>query len=302
MNPREFDVTISRFPDLSEKEVALLEAVLASAPYCQTARILKAKALKNSGSTQGATALQTAAVYCQDRSLLKRWMEASEAKNFKENIKSDTQPASDLVEAKTETQPISAEVMVKQGSAIQEKIELKNPIQIITPTGSSPIVETAAPADQVMKDLGELKKRKDKFRELTQNLAEPETAKEIEKAPKKHNRVLSEVAIGEQVIQEIKTSRKRIKPDSQKQSEQLEIIDKFIKAKLTVIKPASAPIKSDFTEPSGGYSENVISETLVDILERQGKKEKAVEVLKKLIWKFPQKKALFAARIEKLSQ
>jgi hypothetical protein len=34
----------------------------------------------------------------------------------------------------------------------------------------------------------------------------------------------------------------------------------------------------------------------------QGKKDKAVEVLRKLIWKFPQKKSYFAAQIEELKQ
>jgi hypothetical protein len=41
---------------------------------------------------------------------------------------------------------------------------------------------------------------------------------------------------------------------------------------------------------------------LVELLLKQGKKEKAVEMLKKLIWKFPQKKAYFAARIQELKK
>jgi TolA-binding protein len=41
---------------------------------------------------------------------------------------------------------------------------------------------------------------------------------------------------------------------------------------------------------------------LAQILTRQGKKDKAIEVYKKLIWKFPQKKAYFAAQIEDLKK
>jgi len=297
VNQREFASMISRFPNLSEKELALLNTVLVAAPYCQSARILKAKALKNSGSTQSTIALQTAAVYCQDRALLKRWMESTSVIN----TGSETIKPTNAIEAGHVAQPNATVVDVNQVTAVQEKAIVTDAVKKVTATESQSPSDTSAPADQVMKDLGELKQRKERFRELTFNLSEPEKVKEVEKVSKKQPRIFSEEAIGEQVIQEIKTSRKKIKPDSQKQSEQLEIIDKFIKAKLTVIKPANAPIKSDFTEPAGGYSENVISETLVDILERQGKKEKAVEVLKKLIWKFPQKKALFAARIEKLS-
>jgi len=44
-----------------------------------------------------------------------------------------------------------------------------------------------------------------------------------------------------------------------------------------------------------------VSENLAQILLSQGKKQKAIEIYKKLIWKFPQKKAYFAARIEELN-
>ena len=66
-------------------------------------------------------------------------------------------------------------------------------------------------------------------------------------------------------------------------------------------KPAAIPPESgDLSEPSGHFGENIVSETLVEILLKQGKKEKAIEVLKKLIWKFPQKKTYFASQIEEL--
>jgi predicted Zn-dependent protease len=65
---------------------------------------------------------------------------------------------------------------------------------------------------------------------------------------------------------------------------------------------ASAPAEDLVSLKQGEFGDQIISETLVDILKRQGKKEKAIEVLKKLIWKFPQKKAYFAAQIEELKQ
>ena len=48
--------------------------------------------------------------------------------------------------------------------------------------------------------------------------------------------------------------------------------------------------------------DDIISESLAKIFVNQGKKEKAIDIYKKLIWKFPQKKALFAAQIEKLKK
>jgi predicted Zn-dependent protease len=65
---------------------------------------------------------------------------------------------------------------------------------------------------------------------------------------------------------------------------------------------ASVANAVDLTEKSASFGENIVSETLVELLLKQGKKEKAVEMLKKLIWKFPQKKAYFAARIQELKK
>ncbi len=105
------------------------------------------------------------------------------------------------------------------------------------------------------------------------------------------------------LIEEIKSTKKKMKPEGEKQKEQIEIIDQFIKTKPSVpraTKPATNG--EDLSETSSNLNENIVSETLVEILLKQGKKEKAIEVLKKLIWKFPQKKAYFAARIEDLKK
>jgi len=105
------------------------------------------------------------------------------------------------------------------------------------------------------------------------------------------------------LIEEIKLTKKKIKPEGVKQKEQIEIIDQFIKTQPTISRPKpTAPVTpdNDLAEPSAQFGENIVSETLVEILLKQGKKDKAIEALKKLIWKFPQKKAYFAAQIEEL--
>jgi predicted Zn-dependent protease len=80
------------------------------------------------------------------------------------------------------------------------------------------------------------------------------------------------------------------------------MIDQFIRVQPTIsgTKDKQAVPEDLSTIRSGEFGDAIISETLVEILLKQGKKEKAVEVLKKLIWKFPQKKAYFASQIEEL--
>ncbi len=152
---------------------------------------------------------------------------------------------------------------------------------------------------QLLNDITSMHESKRLF-ELTIERLEKEraiplaTIETIAESPKKENDLL---------IEEIKSTKKKIKPEGTKQKEQIEIIEQFIKTQPTIHRPKGpAPVtqNNDLSEPSGQFGENIVSETLVEILLKQGKKEKAIEALKKLIWKFPQKKAYFAAQIEEL--
>ncbi|MGC3946608.1 MAG: hypothetical protein QM762_19145 [Chryseolinea sp.] len=106
------------------------------------------------------------------------------------------------------------------------------------------------------------------------------------------------------ILDEIKNNKQELEPESQKQKDQIQMIDDFINIQPNLAGKDKALNTSEdlSTIKTGEFSDKVVSETLVDILIKQGKKDKAVEVLKKLIWKFPQKKAYFAAQIEDLKK
>jgi hypothetical protein len=110
---------------------------------------------------------------------------------------------------------------------------------------------------------------------------------------------------GESLIDEIASTKAEIVPENDKQKEQIDMIDQFIKSQPSFANAKEKPNQpvSDLTAiKTGEFADSIVSETLVEILIKQGKKDKAVEVLKKLIWKFPQKKAYFAAQIEELKK
>lgn len=90
-----------------------------------------------------------------------------------------------------------------------------------------------------------------------------------------------------------------------KKNDQVSIIDAFIKNNPS-IKPATPDspkaLAKDLSEPSQQLKDELVTENLALILVKQGKKEKAVEVYKKLILKVPQKKAYFATQIEELQK
>ncbi|WP_333819633.1 hypothetical protein [Ohtaekwangia sp.] len=149
------------------------------------------------------------------------------------------------------------------------------------------------------------KSRKARIVELAKAM-QSQTAEQDGEAevPKTRTRKKKHDDSGEELIDEIVSSKEELTPEGDKQKEQLEIIEQFIKtqptitsAKEKVLPPPSGDLS---TIKTGEFGDNVVSETLVEILIKQGKKDKAIEVLKKLIWKFPQKKAYFAAQIEDL--
>ena len=120
---------------------------------------------------------------------------------------------------------------------------------------------------------------------------------------KEHHEIAVTEPSGEGLLEEIKTTKKKIAPESVKQKEQIEIIDQFIKKQPSIAKNNGQKGEaSDLAEQSLSLTDHIVSETLVEILLRQGKKDKAIEVLKKLIWKFPQKKTIFAAQIDELKK
>ena len=88
------------------------------------------------------------------------------------------------------------------------------------------------------------------------------------------------------------------------QEEQINIIDQFIKAdpKIKVKSAAKKSPIEDLSKSSQQFHDEVISENLAQIMKNQGKTKQAINIYKKLIWKFPQKKSYFATQIDKIKK
>ncbi len=99
------------------------------------------------------------------------------------------------------------------------------------------------------------------------------------------------------------TVKAKPKKKTSKAKKQTNIIEKFIKEEPRITKNAKpANDKEDMAKESSKMRDDVVSESLAKIYVKQKKTGKAIDIYKKLIWKFPQKKALFAAQIEKLKK
>ena len=107
-------------------------------------------------------------------------------------------------------------------------------------------------------------------------------------------------AIIENKISQLEKERKSPKKDEKKLSK-AEIIDKFIAENPSISRP-----KQEFFNPISAAQEsvidqeNIVSETLATIYEKQGYYEKAISIYEKLKLKYPEKSIIFAARINAL--
>ena len=91
---------------------------------------------------------------------------------------------------------------------------------------------------------------------------------------------------------------------TKKQKEEINIINQFIKAdpKIEVTSVDEKSPIEDLAKNSQQFNDELISENLAQIMKNQGKTKQAINIYKKLIWKFPQKKSYFAAQIDKIKK
>jgi tetratricopeptide (TPR) repeat protein len=102
---------------------------------------------------------------------------------------------------------------------------------------------------------------------------------------------------------EAEKQRKEKEPEKPKKLSRKELIDKFILENPSISRP-----KAEFYNPISVAQnsiidqENIVSETLAKIYEKQGYFEKAISIYEKLGLKYPEKSRYFAAQIELLKE
>ena len=102
---------------------------------------------------------------------------------------------------------------------------------------------------------------------------------------------------------EAEKQRKETEQPKPKKLSRKELIDKFILENPSISRP-----KAEFYNPISVAQnsiidqENIVSETLGKIYEKQGYIEKAISIYEKLCLKYPEKSRYFAAQIERLKE
>lgn len=270
------------YTSLTAEEVTDLIALRKEFPYSQLLHNLASRGGQDLNIPSREELLHVSAIYSTDRGVLKSIM---------------TTPSKPR--AKTIFKPTVDTITIQEITPTPPKTFIQQPTDEIKLSGEALI-------NDIFQELDKLKLVKHNFEVSVEEYEKITGSKKKDDSKKIEKKVTPTAKVKEPtdlLIEEIKSTKKKVTPEGPKQKEQIEIIENFIKTQPSITKNKLAtppPSSNDLAESSLVYSDNIISETLVEILLKQGKKDKAIEVLKKLIWKFPQKKAYFAAQIEEL--
>ncbi len=341
MDPVRFNQLLDNYTALTAEEATGLIALVRVYPYCQALTTLTARAGWDHQSDKKQLYLYQAALRSPDRSVLKEIITAPRktlkseidsgkpeispitnekiavpaavvaperdsrsAEQVRKELLSDLHELSRLMK-RFETQAERVDMLShkavspaakQKGSRDGTSTRIEKPDK---PTPSSLMPPESAKKTGLGTDERSAQKPVSGIAELPEEDGTKEKSKkEKDKKGKKHKG-----GAIDPLLREIKEKKKKIRPAGKKRKAQRELIDRFIKEQPTIPKPTYTNTPGvDLSEASTAFSNQIISETLVEILIKQGKREKAIEVLKKLIWKIPQKKATFAAQIEELKR
>jgi hypothetical protein len=312
---------LKRYPESSEAEAQAVLSLKEAFPYSQLLHALSARVSKDHGFSGHPSELQQAAVYAADRGVLREMMTLTTPRQMAPG-------ALDVIPSVTYGNLPATTVQEDDDNVAEEVIQdlerlhaLKANFESLfagTPTPAAPQEGVAPPEPPVIGEESHdeddenesehehspIKSKKRRIIELARAANQHATPPEEAEVPVTRKRKKKDNN-GEELIDEI-ANKEALTPENEKLKEQLEMIDHFIRSAPSMAqskeKPLPPPSGDLSTIKTGEFGDNIVSETLVEILLKQGKKDKAIEVLKKLIWKFPQKKAYFAAQIEDLKK
>jgi hypothetical protein len=333
VDKKDFISILHRYSGSTAEEAEKLLSLTSEYPYSQLLHTLAARASKDHNLYNHQEALQLAAVHAADRTVLK---EIITTQPF-QPVKEDEQPASEIATPRTmEIAEVRTTLTIKSIDSIDvadevirdlEKLNtLRHNFEMLfveyseVSAGADPsppeeplvkpavILKEEEKTEAVkpsLKSKKSTKSKKQRIIELAKAMHLTDGENEHTAASSDSKRAKKNTHQPDELIQEIQANKREITPESDKQKEQIELINQFIKAQPSITNAKDRqPTPAGDLNPikSGEFGDNIVSETLVEILIKQGKKDKAIEVLKKLIWKYPQKKTYFASQIEDLKK
>lgn len=269
MNLEQFNGFLNSPAMLNGQSLPLLTELVKEYPYFQTAQILLAKNLHNEKNIRYNAQLKIAAAYSADRTKLYQLINGI---------------------AKVEEKIIEPIVVKEERPVLQ--VEEKNKIPQEKPLLKP--IERVKTEEPVVK-----KKEEPKVEPVVEKKVEPVVKKQQPKVDETHTFTEWLRLASLHSVKAVEIAREKKKP-SQKEA----LIDKFLREEPKISKPQKAEFFSpvNMAKQSIIEDDELVTETLAQIYEKQGFFAKAIKAYEKLSLKYPEKSLSFAARIENLRQ
>lgn len=272
MNLEQFTGFLNNPGNLNGQSLPLLSDLVKEYPYFQTAQLLLAKNLNNEKNIRYNAQLKIAAAYSVDRKMLYELINGRPVVEEKPTVQPEIKQQQTVKPEEKKEEVVQSE---KQEQKVIEKPEvILKPVE--KPTEKKTVIEV---------------KKEEK--------AEPVAEKPKQDEKHTFTEWLKLTSIHSVTATEIERETEKKKPASQS-----ELIDKFIREEPKISKPKKTEFFSpvNMAKQSVVEDDDLVTETLATIYEKQGFYTKAIKAYEKLSLKYPEKKVSFAARIENLRQ
>jgi len=335
--PRTILRVLANPQNITSEDQETLEKAVADYPYFQLARTLVAKAKHDQQAPDAYDSLGDAAIYAPDRRHLRKvfyedvridWQESAsdtvtEAPEHtvtetpeESSVEASDVEASDVEETK-EPGSISAEV-----TNTTEQITAEPEEAASSEENTAEVEETTASEDDSRGVANHDEEEEIVYRELEENLRRLRKAKEESQAEEESKKKIAEPnEVPSNVVNSNVSAHSPllldylhgIEPVSSErlgihQQKQNELINKFVNSDTSPVDrfrptlPKDEGESEDLSEGSSTYNGELVTENLAEIMLRQGKRGKAIDIYRQLMLKNPDKKAYFAEKIDKITK
>lgn len=311
LNKQKFINLLHDFDNIAENERNKLHELATTYPYSQIIHTLVAKANNDARTEIAVQTLNYAAMYATDRNVLKSIIQKpangtkrkAAVATQRNNIAAD-QEGSRKITVRKDASNLEADHLRKEVWLDLAALKKSKASYMAWAAEEEPVSDNETAAKASIKNNKKTGTAKNSAPIITKKeKVKKKATKANAEVKKSKTKASKNKAVTAQKPQ--KENAKAAKHEiSEPHEEQKKLIDNFINTEPRL---SARPLKvsenqPDLSESSTAFNEDLVSENLAQIFVGQGKKEKAIDIYKKLIWKFPQKKAYFATRIEELKK
>ena len=308
--------------EATKDDIFLLENEISKYPYSQVLHILLAKIQFQLNIEEKNEKLAIAAIYSGDRSILKKVIQEKDYLIDNEKIiphqglpefepdDNDSDNNNKLGSTEHTKEDESSSIFDEVLKNLERLKSLRQQFQFLELNEPEPVSREKSVRE---KKPGKKTKKNENVKSENRKLEKTKT-KKADSKQKKLDEILEKDEVLDSQVNEFFLSEIKENQESIEQKRagnhifQKKIIEKFIEEQPSIgsakneVEKSSDEINKDLSEKSTKFGDDLVSENLAIILLKQGKKERAIDIYKKLIWKLPQKKAYFAARIEEIKK